>query len=625
MAKLKKNLTLFDVFAISTGAMFSSGLFLLPGLAAAQTGASVFLAYGVAGMMIIPAMLSQAELSTAMPRAGGTYFFLDRAMGPLVGTIGGLGTWVALVFKCAFALIGMGAYLSLYVEAPIVTVALSLTALFCIVNLVGAKETSVLQRFLVTVLLIVVFGFVLIAGGQMAAGSVTIYDDKEFWTSGVDGFFATVGFVFVSYAGLTKVASVAEEVQRPDKNIPMGMFLSLVVATIAYTSAVGVITYLLPVKDFHLDLAPVATAASALSGPWAELMTICVVIAACAAFASTANAGILSASRYPLAMGRDRLVPGFFSRLSRFGTPDAAVIVTSLAIGVLVAFFDVMTIAKLASAFQLMLFGLVCLCVIVMRESGLSYYQPGFKSPFYPWMQIAGIILPIWLIAEMGWVATLFSAGLVVACIAWFKFYGSHRVERDGAIFHVFERLGRRRFAALDDELRTVLHEKGPHPDDAIDEIVRNAIVMDLAGEHSFEDVVETVSERISRRTEIPADELAEVIVQENQIGMMPVVGCTAFPHHQYIGLDVPVLAVARVPDGVMLHIDEERAHVSEPGPVFLFFFFLSPDGDAASHYRVVAHLAGKFGEAIDADRLCGRDQPLEELLEDPENPQPAE
>ena len=67
--KLKKELKLFDVYAISTGAMFSSGFFLLPGLAAAQTGPSVILAYFVAGLLILPAMFSVAELSTLSTEA----------------------------------------------------------------------------------------------------------------------------------------------------------------------------------------------------------------------------------------------------------------------------------------------------------------------------------------------------------------------------------------------------------------------------------------------------------------------------------------------------------------------------------------------------------------------------
>lgn len=156
--KLKKNLTLFDVYAMSTGAMFSSGLFLLPGIAASYTGNSVWLAYLLAGFLILPAMYCMAELSTAMPKAGGTYYFLDRAMGPLMGTIGGLGSWVAVVFKSAFALVGMGAYLGIYLDLPFTITAILLTIAFGLINIFGAKETTMLQRILVTTLVVILIG-----------------------------------------------------------------------------------------------------------------------------------------------------------------------------------------------------------------------------------------------------------------------------------------------------------------------------------------------------------------------------------------------------------------------------------------------------------------------------------
>ena len=76
------------------GTTLSAGFFLLPGIAATQAGPAVILSYLVAAVPLIPAMLSVVELATAMPRAGGAYYFLDRSMGPLAGTIGGLGTAV---------------------------------------------------------------------------------------------------------------------------------------------------------------------------------------------------------------------------------------------------------------------------------------------------------------------------------------------------------------------------------------------------------------------------------------------------------------------------------------------------------------------------------------------------
>ncbi|MEL6309830.1 MAG: APC family permease, partial [Chloroflexota bacterium] len=228
--KLKKELGLFDVYAICTGAMFSSGFFLLPGLAAAQTGASVALAYLIAGILMLPAMFSMAELSTAMPRAGGDYYFLDRAMGPLVGTVGGTGTYLALTLKSAFALIGMGAYLALFFDLNIQLVAVGLTITFMLLNIFGAKETTGLQRLLVTVLVSVMA--VYIVGGVASVFNLETtgtFSEQvgPLFTSGFAGLLGTVGFVFVSYAGLTKIASVAEEIKDPGRNIPLGMILSI--------------------------------------------------------------------------------------------------------------------------------------------------------------------------------------------------------------------------------------------------------------------------------------------------------------------------------------------------------------------------------------------------------------
>ncbi|MBT7303970.1 MAG: amino acid permease, partial [Victivallales bacterium] len=105
-----KDLGFFDLFCIASGAMISSGLFVLPGIVYAKIGPVSFVAYLIASLLVIPAMLSQAELSTAMPKSGGTYFFIDRSMGPGFGTLAGLSSWFALSFKSAFALLGIGAF-----------------------------------------------------------------------------------------------------------------------------------------------------------------------------------------------------------------------------------------------------------------------------------------------------------------------------------------------------------------------------------------------------------------------------------------------------------------------------------------------------------------------------------
>ncbi|MGI9039169.1 MAG: amino acid permease [Gemmatimonadota bacterium] len=614
--RLRKDLGLFDVYAISTGAMFSSGFFLLPGLAAAKTGPSVALAYLVSGVFILPAMFSVAELATAMPRAGGAYYFLDRALGPMVGTVGGLGTWLALVLKSAFALVGMGAYLGLYLDIPIKPLAIGLTVAFTLINIVGAKETSGLQRVLVTVL-ITIMAFFIVQGLVVLTAGAHDVELRERFTPflafGFQGFMATVGFVFVSYAGLTKVASVAEEIRDPDRNIPLGMMLSLATAVFVYSVGVLIIVAVLPPDELRHDLTPVATAASAFFG-WlpggAGVMLI--VAAAIAAFASTGNAGLLSASRYPLAMARDRLVSPRFGRLGRFRTPTFAIVSTALLMIGAIVFLDVESIAKLASAFQLVLFSMLCLAVVIMRESRIEGYDPGFRSPLYPWLQIVGFLSPFWLIAELGEVAVLFTLGLIGATIGWYFFYGRKRTVRAGAIFHTFARLGEKQHAGLDVELRGIVKEKGLREEDAFDEVVARAGVLDLQGAKAFGEVIAGAAEVLSRDTGVPTELLRTGFEDEYRSGFMPVARGAALPHLRIgTGLDRPTMLLVRSTEGLVLDPPSVHSSESDAGGdrVHAIFFLLSPKGEPGQHLRLLGHLATHVDDAGFVDRwLAARD-----------------
>jgi len=618
--RLKKDLSLFDVYVVATGAMISSGFFLLPAIAVRTGGGGIVVAYALSALLLVPALLSMAELATAMPRAGGTYYFLDRTLGPLMGTIGGVGTWLTLVLKASFALIGLGAYLGLVVDVPVVPTALVLTLVFAAINSAGAKQSSGLLRVLVIGLLTLLSFFVL-------HGLVNVFDTEHvaepfaafrpLFPGGADGLLATVGLVFVSYIGLTKVASLAEEVNRPERNIPLGMALALVTVTLVYVLGVFIMVSVVGTEGLAASLTPAADAARHLTS-WlpGHIGVWLIVIAAIAAFASATNAGLLAASRYPLAMARDRIFPQWFAGTARNGAPLAAIALTAAAMAVALLVLDVEAVAKLASALQLLLFGLINVAVIVMRESRIEAYDPGFRSPAYPWVQLVGLFVPFVLVAEMGWISVFFTVGVTAVCFGWYYYYAQPRIARDGAIYHVFERLGRRRFSGLDRELRDLMKEKGLRAEDPFDEVVARGIVLDRPGVESLEELISRASVLLGERLRLTAESLLDGFSRGVRGGGTPVSHGAALLHTRIAGLEHSEMVLVRCGGGVRPDVDDpDIARQAEAVPIHAVFFLVSGEQDPGQHLRILAQLAGRVeDESFMPEWL--RDEDEQELKE---------
>jgi len=221
--------------------MISSGLFVLPGLAYARTGPAVIVSYCLAGLLAATGLVSTAELATAMPKAGSDYFFITRAMGPGVGTVAGLFNWVSFSLKAAFALVGMGACIRLFLPIDVRVTGLLLGGAFVALNLAGVREAARVQAWLVAGMIGLMLLYAL-----WGLPAVDVQRYTPFAPQGAVAVFATAGFVFVSYGGLLKVASVAEEVRNPGRTIPAGMILSLLVTGGFYAVLIHVTVGVLP-------------------------------------------------------------------------------------------------------------------------------------------------------------------------------------------------------------------------------------------------------------------------------------------------------------------------------------------------------------------------------------------
>lgn len=613
--RMKKELGFYSVFALSTGATLSAGFFLLPGIAASQAGAAINIAYLIAAIPLVPATFSIIELATAMPRAGGAYYFLDRSLGPLMGTIGGIGTWFALILKTAFALVGMGAYLSLFFpELPIVAIAVVFALFFGGINLWGARGAGAFQLFLVSGLLLLVVA--LLTGlRQIEWRRFDGYLDR-----GWDSIVATAGLVYISYVGITNVASVSEEIKDPVRTLPRAVIASLAVTVSIYFLGTTLMVGALGVEQLADEksptyYAPVAATADALFGRTGK---IAITVAAVLAFSSVANAGILAASRYPLAMSRDQLMPARFQNLSAGGIPRLGVAVTLAIIVILLLFFPAKEIAKLASSFQLLIFALLCLAVIAMRESKLDSYDPSFRSPLYPWMQIVGIVVSLLLFSEMGWLSILFSLVLISVAAIWFFRYAQHRVDRQGAIFHAFEHLGRYRYEPLDAELRGIMTEKGLRDEDPFDEIVARSRAIDLPSGAGFEEAAGRAAEIFARLIPESAEHIREGFTRGTKLGATAIGRGGALPHLRIVGIEQAQMVLVRCSDGLHIeHLDDFGEQHAPEEPVKAMFFLISPEENPGQHLRILAHIAGQLDseEFMDQWLAAADDQQLKEAL----------
>ena len=588
MARLKKQLGLRDVFAVSAGAMISSGLFILPAIAYASAGPAVILSYIFASILIVPSALSQAELATAMPRAGGTYFYVERSLGPIWGLFGGLANWFSVALKSAFAIVGMAVLIEVVLQEvfgfQMVEWHLKVFGIFCCIgfvaiNIVSVKHTSRFQIWLVGILLVLLAFFVIAGAGQTQALRY-----KGFLAKGWFAIFATAGLVFVSFGGLTHVASITEEVKNPGRNLPLGMILAWAVVGLFYVTVITVTVGLVDGEELSGSLMPISLAAGKFLGaPGFAVLGL----AAIAAFVTTANGGILSTSRYPMAMSRDQLLPPILGRISeRFATPYVSVILTGAFMISAIAFLEIEVLVKTASTLMLILFVLVNASVIIMRESRIQSYRPKFRSPLYPYIHIFAIMAYGALIVDMGWVPLSVTAGFVGLSALWYLLYARRRIGRASAVLHIVERVTDRALQAvtLENELRDILLERDEVIEDRFDKLIRECAILDIKDRTDSEKVFREISAILAERVGSHEYVLFEKFLHRESEGATVVQPGFAIPHIVVEGQNKFDILLVRAKDGIEFKGTDE--------PVRIMFVLLGSKDERNYHLRALMAIA---------------------------------
>ena len=546
----EKSLGLLEVFCIASGAMISSGLFVLPAIVYSKAGPGIIPAYFLAGMMMIPALLSQAELATAMPRSGGTYFYIYRSLGPMLGNFAGFANWFSIALKGAFALIGIGAFMQLiYPDISMFQIklaALFFILFFTILNLVSVESTGHVQDLMVFALLGILI-YYNVAGWPHAeiSGLSAMFDNSFVVYLGV------AGTVFISYGGLTKVASLAGEVREPGKNLPRGMILSFIVVNATYLATIALTLALLSDREMVASLTPLSRGAMKVSG---SIGMVLLSVAAIFSFATTANASLMSASRLPVAMAADGLLPSFFQiHTKKKNIPWLSVVMTSVFMALVILGLNLENLVKTASTMMLILFLLVNLSVILMRESRIVSYRPLFKAPLYPFFPMMGIFFSVVLIFEMGNLPLLLALFFFVLSTVWYVFYRKDKPKTESALIRIVERVisSDVRTGSLHNELTSILRERDNIKDDRFDSLIRNAIILDIKRPISRDELSGKISQAISLRLDIPMEKIRKKLEEREADSSTALNEDLAIPH---IVLDDETgfeMVVVRLKEGV--------------------------------------------------------------------------
>ncbi|UOY09496.1 amino acid permease [Methanonatronarchaeum sp. AMET6-2] len=439
--ELARDLGFLDAYTLGLGTMIGAGIFVLPGIVAEIAGPASMVSFTIGGFVALLAALSLSELATGMPKAGGSYYYVNHALGSFFGTIVGWGMWAGLMFATAFYMLGFGQYLTNQPSDAFVVIvaALIMSALLIGINYRGVKETASLQNFIVVALVGLIIIFIVFGLLNLNLGLLRPFTAEGGWPA----VGATAGTVFVAFIGFEVIATSAEEIRKPGRNLPLSMIAAVLTPTVLYVLVMLVSTGILPIPELAASDVPVATVAeesTAFLGVLdifgfeirsSSIGYIAMIIGAILATISSANASVLSAARVNFAMGRDKILTNWLNKIhGSFRTPYRAILITGLVILALIASpLPIDTLADVASFMFLITYALVHIAVIVLRRAEPDNYKPDFLIPskLYPAVPILGFITAFGVIFQMNWEVQLIGLGILALGAAWYFVYSKDK------------------------------------------------------------------------------------------------------------------------------------------------------------------------------------------------------
>jgi len=392
----------FELVLLGIGAVVGTGIFVITGIAAAEySGPAIILSFVISGIVCMLAALCYAEFSSMVPVAGSAYTYCYATFGEIWAWIIGWDLILEYAVSIAAVAVGWSAYVTGLlseigiflppalanppgisggiINLPAVLVILAITALL----IAGVKESIRLNTIIVIVNIAVILLFFFLCYSHIDA-----VNWHPFMPFGWTGVFTGAAIVFFAYIGFDSVMTAAEEIENPQKNLPIGIIGSVAIVILLYVGVAAVLTGVIPYGELGTS-APVADALTRIGIHGGALL---VSLGALCGITSVILVTLYGQTRIFFAMARDGLLPAFFSDIHRtFHTPAKVTLLVGLSTALVAGLLPLGLIAELVNIGTLAAFMVVAFGIILLRRSQPHLERP-FRCPAMPYVPLLCIV-----------------------------------------------------------------------------------------------------------------------------------------------------------------------------------------------------------------------------------------
>lgn len=377
--KLKRTLGLLDAVSIGLGAIIGAGIYVAVGIAAGAAGPGVMLSVILAGIVALFTALSFAALGSTITKEGGAYEYVYELVSPCLGFFTGWFWVFGQIVAGAAVSLGFATYLAILIPLPVKLVAAGACLLFMFLNLIGVKQSSLVNDALVASKVLVLLIFIMVGASYIKLSNFT-----PLMPNGFSGVVSGAALVFFAFLGYGRITTISEEVKNPERVVPLSVLLSLGISSTLYLlvsfTAVGIVGS----TALSSSGSPLAVAMGATGN---ELAVFVVSLGGILATASVLLTTLLGVSRVSFSMSRNKQIPEFINAIHpRFMTPYISILLTGILMAALAFFGDLKQVVSLAS------FAVILTHILVNYSALKAKGRCKFSIPFYPIPPLLGMI-----------------------------------------------------------------------------------------------------------------------------------------------------------------------------------------------------------------------------------------